>query len=42
MKNLKKCGEEISPRPFSKKPKLSICLDQQSKVLYTLFYFMSK
>ena len=28
-----KCVEKISPRPFSKKPKLSIPLDQQSVIL---------
>ena len=32
-----KCGGNTSPRPFSKKSKLSIALDQQSKVLYSLF-----
>ena len=32
-----KCGGNTSPRPFSKKSKLSISLDQQSKVLYSLF-----
>ena len=31
-----KCGEEISPRPFSGKLKLSISLDQQYKFLYNL------
>ena len=28
-----KCGGETSPRPFSEKSKLSISLDQYSKVL---------
>ena len=32
-----KCGGETSPRPFSKKSKLSISLDQYSKVLHNLF-----
>ena len=32
-----KCGGETIARPFSKKSKLSISLDQQSKVLHTLF-----
>ena len=31
------CGGETSPRPFSEKLKLSLSLDQQSKVLYSLF-----
>ena len=31
-----KCGKETIPRPFSKKSKLSISLDQYSKVLYIL------
>ena len=31
----KRCGETI-PRPFSKKLKLSISLDQESKILYSL------
>ena len=35
-----KYGGETSPRPFSEKSKLSISLDQQSKVLYSLFYCM--
>ena len=43
MKNLflersyKKCGGEPRPRPFHKKSKLSICLDQQSEMLYSFF-----
>ena len=36
-KSYAKCGGETSPRPFPEKLKLSICLDQQSKVLYSLF-----
>ena len=37
-----KCGEETSPRPFSKKSKLSISLNQLSKFLYRLFLFYAK
>ena len=37
----KRCGE-TSPRPFSKKLKLSISLDQWSKVLYSLFLLYGK
>ena len=36
-KSFGKCGGEISPRPFSKKSKLSMFLEQQSKVLHSLF-----
>ena len=36
-----KCGRETIPRPFSKRSKLSISLDQYSKVLYTFFYCLS-
>ena len=32
-KSYTKCGGETSPRPFSRKSKLSISLDQYSKVL---------
>ena len=32
-----KCGEEFSPRSFSKKSKLSISQYQQSEMLYSLF-----
>ena len=32
-----KCGGETIPRPFSKKSKLSISLDQYCKVLNSLF-----
>ena len=38
-KSYSKCGGETIPRPFSKKSKLSISLDQYSKVLYSLFLF---
>ena len=38
----KKCGEETSSRPFSEKLKLSISLDQQSRVLYSLFLLYGK
>ena len=37
-----KFGGETIPRPFSKKSKLSISLDQKSKVLYSLFLLHSK
>ena len=37
-----KCGGETSPRPFSEKLKLSISLDQKSKVLYNLFLLYAK
>ena len=37
-----KCGEETSPRRFSGKLKLSISLDQQSEVLYSLFILYPK
>ena len=36
-KSYTKCGGETSPRPFSTKSKLSISLNQQSKVLYCSF-----
>ena len=35
-------GGETSPRPFFKKSKLSIYLDQQSKVLYSLYLLHTK
>ena len=35
-KSFTKCGGETIPRPFSKKSKLSISLDQWSKVLCSL------
>ena len=34
-----KCGREASPWPFYKKSKLRISLDQQSEMLYSLFFF---
>ena len=37
-----KCGRETIPRPFSKKSKLSISLDQYSKILYILFLLFAK
>ena len=37
-----KFGGEISPRPFPKKLKLSISLDQQSKFVFSSFYCISK
>ena len=36
-KSYSKYGGETIPRLFSKKRKLSISLDQQSKLLYSLF-----
>ena len=41
-KSYRKCDGETSPRPFSEKLKLSISLDQWSKVLYSLFLFYAK
>ena len=41
-KSYTKCDEETSSRPFYKKLKLSISLDQQSKVLYSLFLLYGK
>ena len=41
-KSYTKCGGETIPRPFSKKSKLSISLDQYSKVLYILFLLFVK
>ena len=32
-----KCGGEASPRPFNKKSKLKITLDQQPEMLSNLF-----
>ena len=37
-KSCTECGGETIPRPSSKKSKLSISLDQYSKVLYICFY----
>ena len=41
-KSYTKCGGETSPRPFSEKLKLSISLDQLSKVLYNLLLLYAK
>ena len=41
-KSYTKYGGETSPRPFSEKLKLSISLDQTSKVLYSLFLLYAK
>ena len=41
-KSFTKCGGETSLRYFSEKLKLSISLDQQSKVLYSLLLLYSK
>ena len=37
-----KCDGETSHRPFSEKLKLSISLDQWSKVLYSMFLLHAK
>ena len=41
-KSYKKCIEETIPRPFSKKSKLSISLDQYSEVLFIFFLLFGK
>ena len=41
-KSCRKCGRETIPRPFSKKSKLGISLDQYSEVLYVLLLLFSK
>ena len=41
-KSFTKCGGETGPRPFSGKLKLSISLDQSSKVLYSLLLLYAK
>ena len=41
-KSYTKFGGETSPRPFSEKLKLNISLDQQSKVLYSMFFLYGK
>ena len=41
-KSYTKCGGETFPRPFSKKSKLSISLDQLPKVLYSLLLLYVK
>ena len=37
-----KCGGETIPRPYPKKSKLGISLDQQSEVLYNFFLLYTK
>ena len=41
-KSYTKYDGETSPRPFSEKLKLSISLDQESKVSYSLFFLYAK
>ena len=41
-KSYTQCGGETSPKPFFEKVKLSITLDQQSKVLCSLFLLYGK
>ena len=41
-KSFTKCGGESIPKPFSKKSKLSISLDQYSKVFHGLFLLNAK
>ena len=41
-KSFTKYGREPFPRPFSKKSKLSVSLDQRSKGLYSLFLLYAK
>ena len=41
-KSYTKCGGETVPRPFSKKSKLSLFLNQKLKVLYSLFVMYAK
>ena len=41
-KSYAKCDGETSTKPFSEKLKLSISLDQWSKVLYSLFLLYAK
>ena len=41
-KSYTKCARETIPGPFLKKSKLSISLDQYSKVLYILFLLLTK
>ena len=41
-KSCAKCGRKTIPRPFYRKPKLSISLDQYPKVLYILFLLLVK
>ena len=41
-KSYKKCDEETSPRPLSEELRLSISLDQWSKVCYSLLLRYAK
>ena len=41
-KSYTECGGETIPRPLFKKSKLSVSLDQYSKVSYILFLFFAK
>ena len=41
-KSYRKCGGETISRPFAKKSKLSISLDQYFRVFYSLFLFYAK
>ena len=41
-KSYTKCSKRTTPRHFSKKPKLSISLEQYSKALYILFLLFAK
>ena len=41
-KSYTKWGRKTIPRPFSKKFKLSISLDQYSKIFYILFLLFAK
>ena len=41
-KSYTKCGGETIHRSFFKKSKLSICLDQKPKALYSLFLLYAK
>ena len=41
-KSYTKCGGETIPRPFSKKSKLNMSLDQLFKVLYSLYWLYTK
>ena len=41
-KSCTKCGAETSPRPFSEKLKLSVSLDQLSKVSLSLYLSYAK
>ena len=42
LKSYPKCGGKASPKPFSKKSKLSISLNQQSKILHSLLILYDK